>query len=155
MPSADLNGLIDLITKHDTAFTMHARARWARIVENEIGPWLEQQLRVTQHPEVTRLEVIDSRGRVYGGRYASGGVEVHIQDDGRTVKVFAGVGTGEQHDPYRGPYERLQRTLASPPPGWFTLGTHAGQDTPLEFWGQGDDGLPLWERPAPVEVTGA
>ena len=36
-----------------------------------------------------------------------------------------------------------------PPEGWFVFGTHAGQDIPLKFWGEGEDGLPIWERPTP------
>jgi hypothetical protein len=45
-------------------------------------------------------------------------------------------------------HDRLVRELASPPPGWFTFGHHAGQEAAdLEFWGTGEDGLPIWERP--------
>lgn len=41
-------------------------------------------------PKVTRVEVIDNTGRAFVAHYASVGVTVHVQDDGRTVKVFAG-----------------------------------------------------------------
>ncbi len=37
--------------------------------------------------EVTRVEVIDMGGRSYVN-YSAGAVEVHIQDDGKTLKVF-------------------------------------------------------------------
>jgi hypothetical protein len=43
----------------------------------------------------------------------------------------------------------LTRQLMSPPEGWYTFGYHA-QRPPvpeLEFWGQDEDGDPLWERP--------
>jgi hypothetical protein len=43
-----------------------------------------------QKPDVTRVEVIDDRGRVFVAYYRTVGVEVHTQDDGRTIKVFAG-----------------------------------------------------------------
>lgn len=41
---------------------------------------------------------------------------------------------------------RLREQLASPPPGWYTLGTHGHAETPMEFWGD-DGGVPMWERP--------
>lgn len=44
----------------------------------------------TSEPKVTRVEVIDSTGRVFVGHFEPG-VEIALQDDGRTVKVFAGV----------------------------------------------------------------
>ena len=44
-------------------------------------------------------------------------------------------------------YRQLVRNLASPPLGWFTLGTHVDrQGITLAFWGD-DCGLPIWERP--------
>ena len=40
-----------------------------------------------------------------------------------------------------------------PPSGWYHFGTHAGWDSAdiprMEFSGSGEDGLPLFERPAP------
>lgn len=42
-----------------------------------------------QMPRVTRVEVIDSTGRAFVAYYEPG-IEVHTQDDGRTVKIFAG-----------------------------------------------------------------
>jgi len=43
-------------------------------------------------PEVTRVEVIDSMGRSYTCYGATGagatGVEIDIQDDGKTLKIF-------------------------------------------------------------------
>ena len=38
--------------------------------------------------EVTRVEVIDDTGRAYVNRNPDNAVEVQIQDDGRTLKVF-------------------------------------------------------------------
>ena len=50
---------------------------------------------MTVHPQVTRVEVIDNTGRAFTAYYATPGVMIDIQDDGRTVKVFAGVRAGE------------------------------------------------------------
>jgi hypothetical protein len=44
----------------------------------------------TYHPHVTRVEVVDATGRSFV-QYYSPGVEVQLQDDGRTLKVLAGV----------------------------------------------------------------
>lgn len=44
-------------------------------------------------PTVTRIEVIDDTGRAFVRYYRQhelGGVEIHMQDDGRTMKIFAG-----------------------------------------------------------------
>lgn len=43
------------------------------------------------------------------------------------------------------------RAYEQPPTGWHDFGTHVDQDVPLEFSGEGDDGLPLWERQIPAE----
>ena len=127
----------------DASEFVKAAARHAAV----FGPVPSTPPTVTRHPNVTRIEVIDNSGRVFGGRYTPG-AEIHVQDDGRTIKVFAEEGTGQQYDPYRGPYERLQRTLTRPPVGWFSFGTHVDQpDVKLEFWGTDDGGMPLWERP--------
>lgn len=40
-------------------------------------------------PAVTRVEVIDSTGRAFTRHYDLAGASVSVQDDGRTVKVFA------------------------------------------------------------------
>ena len=37
---------------------------------------------------VTRVEVIDENGRSYVSRYKHNQVEISIQDDGRTLKIF-------------------------------------------------------------------
>ena len=37
--------------------------------------------------KVKRVEVIDSKGRAYGA-FGIKGVEIHLQDEGRTLKVF-------------------------------------------------------------------
>lgn len=47
---------------------------------------------------------------------------------------------------------RLNVQFASPPPGWFTFGTHVDSDVKLEFWGD-DAGVPIWERPAKTTFT--
>ena len=39
------------------------------------------------HEQVTRVEVIDNFGRVYGG-YGVGDVQTALQDNGRTLKLF-------------------------------------------------------------------
>lgn len=44
--------------------------------------WIQQR--------VTRVEVIDSDGRVVVRYYDGPGVLIDIQDEGRTLKVFAG-----------------------------------------------------------------
>lgn len=50
---------------------------------------------VTAFVKVTRVEVIDnSSQRAFTQHYRTVGVEVHIQDDGRTLKVFAGTKEG-------------------------------------------------------------
>lgn len=47
-----------------------------------------------QEDRVTRIEVIDGSGRAFVAYYEPGeGAEVHLQDHGRTLKVFAGVPT--------------------------------------------------------------
>lgn len=40
-------------------------------------------------PDITRIEVIDGSGRAFVRRYDTAGASVHVQDEGRTVKVFA------------------------------------------------------------------
>lgn len=55
---------------------------------------------------------------------------------------------------YKAGREHLQRALSSPPEGWFTYGTHVDKDdVVLDFWGEDEDGLPLWERPKPLGET--
>jgi len=48
-----------------------------------VSEWLQK---------VTRVEVIDSTGRVFSRFYEAGsrGVYLELQDDDRTLKVFAG-----------------------------------------------------------------
>jgi hypothetical protein len=43
----------------------------------------------TSEPLVTRVEVIDSTGRAFVGHFEPG-VQIDLQDEGRTVKIFAG-----------------------------------------------------------------
>lgn len=43
--------------------------------------------------------------------------------------------------------------LLHPPVGWFMFGAHVDRAVPLIFWGTGEDGLPLWERPATPSVA--
>jgi len=43
-----------------------------------------------QMHNVTRVEVIDSTGRAFARHYEPG-MEIHVQDEGRTIKIFAGM----------------------------------------------------------------
>lgn len=45
---------------------------------------------ITPLNDVNRVEVIDQNGRSFTRYGVSGGVEIAIQDDGRTLKVFLG-----------------------------------------------------------------
>lgn len=50
-------------------------------------------------------------------------------------------------------YYRLRKELVQPPDGWFNFGSHSDKpDVELEFWGEGDDGLPIWERPKYINM---
>ena len=44
--------------------------------------------RTVTHPEVTRVEIIESGQRAFVGYFDSPGADVHVQDDGRTIKIF-------------------------------------------------------------------
>lgn len=48
-----------------------------------------------KYPKVNRVEVIDNSGRAFVGYYETEGVDVQIQDEGRTMKVFI---EGVSHD---------------------------------------------------------
>ena len=54
-------------------------------------PWDEDDLEhkdfIRNYPDVTRVEVIGSEGREYV-RYECSNVQVSLQDDGQTIKVF-------------------------------------------------------------------
>ena len=54
-------------------------------------PWdaddLEHKDFINRYPDVTRVEVIGSEGREYV-RYECSNVQVSLQDDGQTIKVF-------------------------------------------------------------------
>lgn len=39
-------------------------------------------------PKATRVEIIDAHGRVFTGHYVAG-MSIEVQDQGRTIKVFA------------------------------------------------------------------
>lgn len=43
---------------------------------------------MTDFNDVDRVEVIDGNGRAFTRYGVSGGVEVVLQDDGRTLKIF-------------------------------------------------------------------
>lgn len=64
-----------------------------------------------QMPKVTRVEVIDSEGRAFTRYYEVAGVEVHLQDDLRTLKVFAGTPSEKWRDvpDFEGAYEVSNR----------------------------------------------
>lgn len=40
--------------------------------------------------KVTRIEVIDATGRAFVAYYRTSGVSISMQDDDRTMKIFAG-----------------------------------------------------------------
>lgn len=60
----DVGALLDLVT--------HGKTDWTRI-----------------DPNITRVEIIDDTGRAFVRYYETAGVELHVQDEGRTLKVFA------------------------------------------------------------------
>ena len=41
-------------------------------------------------PKVTRVEVIDDEGRIFVAYYETHGVMLSLQDDDKTLKIFAG-----------------------------------------------------------------
>lgn len=47
-----------------------------------------QDLALTAWPRITRVEVIDENGRSYVNRNDNNKVNVQIQDDGQTLKIF-------------------------------------------------------------------
>lgn len=50
-------------------------------------------------------------------------------------------------------YYRLRMELVKPPEGWFNFGYHVDKpEVALEFWGIGDDYMPIWERPIPRKL---
>ena len=49
-----------------------------------------ERAREAELAKVTRIEVIDAGGRAFVRMYDLPGVAVDVQDDGRTLKVFAG-----------------------------------------------------------------
>lgn len=51
--------------------------------------------------DVTRIEVIDETGRAFVAYYQTHGVEFQLQDDGRTIKLFAGKRLADSKDWYR------------------------------------------------------
>jgi len=46
---------------------------------------------MSAYPDVTRVEVIDASGRAFVRYYKDKGVTIQLQDEGRTLKVFAGI----------------------------------------------------------------
>jgi len=50
---------------------------------------------IAQYPKVDRIEVIDNTGRAFTVRVEPG-AETHLQDEGRTLKVFAGKRTSKE-----------------------------------------------------------
>lgn len=76
------------------------------------------------------------------------------RDNGYSKGNFRGWEDADKHygseiHNYKEYRARISKQLASPPPGWFVLGSHIDQpDIQLEFWGD-DGGVPIWERPTP------
>lgn len=88
--------------------------------------------------KVTRITVAGPEGIVFE-RYDlyPGGVDLLVQDEGRTLKVLPRVAADERQ---------------GAPDGWFPFGTFANSllDVSVQFSDEkGEDGLPLWERPVP------
>lgn len=44
---------------------------------------------LTNLTAATRVEIIDTDGRVFYGYFSTPGIEVSVQDGGQTVKLFA------------------------------------------------------------------
>lgn len=121
---------------------------------NIIGTGVHTGLRKgTEEPSAHRLwEVIsraDDKSWAEAAEYAFWGLRVMGYE---IVKVTGPKPTEPLRilEGYKTQYKDLQHQLASPPPGWFTFGTHIDQpDVMLEFWGD-EGGIPIWERPANV-----
>lgn len=66
-------------------------------------------------PAVTRIEVIDNSGRAFTRRYDIAGADVSLQDEGRTLKVFAARGSdaGAQNALNVPSYVELQEAVAA------------------------------------------
>jgi len=62
------------------------------------------------YPEVNRVEVIDSSGRVYM-EYNANTVQVSIQDDGKTLKVFLQNLNNSKRPPGAANYEEDKRNI--------------------------------------------
>lgn len=42
---------------------------------------------------------------------------------------------------------KLIEMKVQPPAGWYVFGTHVDSpDAPLDFYGEDEDGMPMWER---------
>jgi len=72
------------------------------------------------YPNVTRVEVIDRGERVFA-RYDVSGSEVHLQDGGRTLKIFMN-GQKQKHgfDVAGMGYATFETTDGKIPPGKYT-----------------------------------
>ena len=96
-----------------------------------------------------RIEECDEFGATVTTRERDRAVrELERVADERDQYREALVEANRQLDVARTARRELMVTLASPPSGWFVLGSHIDDpDVDLEFWGN-DAGVPLWERPA-------
>lgn len=109
----------------------------------------------------------ECQGAVDVGQDADGRTRVTCLVCGEVIVVFGSTDPDQERDSsgmltvahedateqadadYADDWRHYQRQLASPPPGWFPFGPHPDipLDIPLEFWGEGLDGLPIWQRP--------
>ena len=118
------------------------------------GPTLQQSLEVIQSTiqqagpgfyveYLARLHYMQATV-IQGERKRADEAEAELQ--ARELHHFEAEQENARLSGYRVEYERLQRQLASPPPGWFVFGTHIdAPDVALEFWGD-EGGVPIWER---------
>lgn len=62
-------------------------------------------------PLVTRVEVIDTTGRAFSQRYDIAGASISVQDEGRTIKVFARELQEEKPSTQKPPFTTLRDAI--------------------------------------------
>lgn len=85
---AYLNFITDLLTMGRAEF--EKRLSESQMTSDEFLGDVTPPVSEDHRPKVTRVEVIDSTGRAFVRYYVTEGVNVHMQDDDRTLKIFAG-----------------------------------------------------------------
>ncbi len=138
--------------------------------END-APWEHDFLPVAGHPDDDECTYrSDGTDATYCGRPAAdhdhhpncyqstGEIPDDLPDDLCDCRILHAL-----QNPLIGPdgFTRLAGNRVIPPAqfpvpdGWHAFGTHIDQDVRLEFsTEEGEDGLPLWERPIPSGSTG-